>query len=322
MKKPDPTEQALDRLGALRNEAPSPALTQELKALLKNRSNFVIAKVADLTGKNRTTELIPDLVDAFKRLMKDPHKADKGCVALTAITNALYELDHLEPETYLLGIHHVQMEGAYGPPEDVAAKLRGACALGLARTRYPHALDEIVPLLVNEWIPARVGAIRALATNGGEAGALLIKLRLLTGETDPDVMAECFSGLLANSPETSLPLIAGYADSEDLAIAEAALLGLGSSRLPKALEILMEKWERTALAPLRKILLLSIAMVRSDAALEFLLSLLPDSSLQTAKDLITALAIFRDNEKIRSQVEAVVAQRNDRQLMEAFRQEF
>jgi hypothetical protein len=62
--------------------------------------------------------------------------------------------------------------------------------------------------------------------------------------------------------------------------------------------------------------------VRSDAALEFLLSLLPDSSPQTAKDLITALGIFRDNEKVRSKVETILAKRNDRNLMEIFRQEF
>lgn len=322
MKKPDPTEQALERLGAIRHEAPSPAITRELKAFLKNRSNLVVAKAADLAGKNSTTELIPDLVEAFQRLMRDPHKSDKGCVGLIAITNALYELDYVEPEIYLAGIRHVQMEGAYGPPVDTAAKLRGVSALGLARTRHPHALDEIVSLLIDKWIPARVGAVRALATNGGQAGALLLKLRLLTGETDPDVVTECFSGLLAGSQETSLSLIAGYADSEDLAIAEAAMLALGSSHLPEALEILRKKWERRVAGELRRVLLLAIAMVRSDAALEFLLSLLPDSSPQTAKDLITALGIFRDNEKVRSKVETILAKRNDRNLMEIFRQEF
>jgi HEAT repeat protein len=231
-------------------------------------------------------------------------------------------MDYVEPEIYLRGIHHVQMEGAYGPPVDAAAKLRAASALGLARTRYPHALDEIVSLLVDPWTHARVGAVRALATNGGQAGALLLKLKILTGESEPDVLAECFSGLLSTAPETSLELIAGYADSEDLAVAEAALLALGSSRLPGALKLLVEKWRRTAAGPLRKTLLVAIAMIRSEAAIEFLLSLLSDCSTQAAKDLITALAMFRDNEKVRTRVEAAVSRRNDRTLMEAFRQEF
>jgi hypothetical protein len=136
------------------------------------------------------------------------------------------------------------------------------------------------------------------------------------------VLAECFSGLLSTAPETSLELIAGYADSEDLAIAEAALLALGSSRLPGALKLLAEKWRRTAAGPLRKTLLVATAMIRSEAAIEFLLSLLSDCSTQAAKDLITALAMFRDNEKVRTRVEAAVSRRNDRTLMEAFRQEF
>jgi hypothetical protein len=322
MKKPDPTEQALDRLSVLRNEAASPAIVQELKAFLKNRSNLVIAKAAKITGKARITGLVPDLVEAFERLMKNPAKLDKGCVGLTEITDALYEMDYVEPEIYLQGIHHVQMEGAYGPPVDAAAKLRAASALGLARTRHPHALDEIVSLLVDAWPQARVGAVRALAANGGQAGALLLKLKILTGESEPDVLAECFSGLLASAPEISVQLIAGYADSEDLAVAETALLALGSSRLPQALELLAERWERTAAGPLRKVLLVAIAMVRSDAAIEFLLSLFPDCNAQTAKDLITALAIFRDNKNVRSKVEAAISRRNDRTLNEAFRQEF
>ena len=322
MKKADPTEQALDRLAILRNEATSPAIVQELRAFLKNRSNLVIAKAAKVAGKARITELVPDLVEAFERLMKNPAKLDKGCAALTEITDALYEMDYVEPEIYLRGIHHVQMEGSFGPPVDAAAKLRAASALGLARTRDSHALDEIVSLLVDEWPQARVGAVRALATNGGQAGSLLLKLKILTGESEPDVLAECFSGLLATAPENSLELIASYADSDDLAVAEAALLALGSSRLPGALKLLAEKWRRTAAGPLRKTLLVAIAMIRSDAAIEFLLSLLSDCSTLTAKDLITALAMFRDNEKVRTKVEAAISRRNDKALIEAFRQEF
>src|SRR5215467_506900 len=141
MKKVDPTEQALDRLAILRNEAASPAIVQELRAFLKNRSNLVIAKAAKVAGKARMMELVPDLVEAFERLMKNPAKLDKGCSALTEITDALYEMDYVEPEIYLRGIHHVQMEGSFGPPVDAAAKLRGLSALGLARTRFPNALD-------------------------------------------------------------------------------------------------------------------------------------------------------------------------------------
>lgn len=322
LKKPDPVEQALDRLAALKNEAAGPAVAAELKVFLKNRSNLVVAKAAKLVCRAHAMELIPDLVAAFHRFMQNPSKLDKGCAAATEIVGALYELDYAEPEVYLLGIHHVQMEGSFGPPVDAAAKLRGVSALALARTRYPVALDEIVSLLVDEWPEARIGAVRAMAVSGGPAGALLLKLKILTGESEPDVLAECFSGLLTVAPESSLPFVAGFSDSENIAVAEAALLALGSSRLPEALDLLKARWEKTAGSPLRKTVLLAIAMIRSDAAIEFLLALLAECTPIMARDVLAGLALFRDNEKVRTQVESVVEQRNEKSVREIFAQEF
>jgi hypothetical protein len=327
LKKPDPVEQALDRLAALKSEAGGPgvaaeSVAAEIKAFLKNRFNLVVAKAAKIAGQTRATGLVPDLLAAFHRLMENPSKLDKGCAATTEIVSALYEMDHTEPEVYLLAIRHVQMEGSFGPPVDAAAKLRAISALALARTRHPAALDEIVPLLVDKWPEARIGAIRAMAVNGGSAGALVLKLKILTGESEPEVLAECFSGLLAAAPERSLPLVAGFIDSEDLAVAEAALLALGSSRLPEALDLLKSKLERTAGGPLRRTLLLAIAMIRSDAAIEFLLALLAECTPAMTTDVMAALAFFRNNETVRSRVESVVARRNEKSVNEIFRQEF
>jgi len=322
LKKPDPVEQALDRLAALKNEAGGPAVAAELKTFLKNRSNLVVAKAAKIAGQAGAAELVPELVGAFHRLMENPSKLDKGCAATTEIVGALHELDYPEPEVYLLGIHHVQMEGSFGPPVDAAAKLRAISALALARTRHPAALDEIVSLLVDDWPEARIGAVRAMAVNGGSTGALLLKLKILVGERQPEVLAECFSGLLAAAPERSLPLVAGFIDSEDTAVAEAALLALGSSRLPEALDLLKARWERTAVGPLRKNVLLAIAMIRSDAAIEFLVALLAECTPTVATDVIAALAFFRSNEKVRRRVESVVVGRNEKSVNEIFRQEF
>jgi HEAT repeat protein len=323
MKRPDPTELALDRLSALRAQAgASSTAMQEIKGFLKNRSNLVVARAAKLAGELRMTELVPDLLAAFDRLMKNPAKLDKGCAATAGIVGALYEMDYAEPEIYLAGIHHVQMEGSFGPPVDVAAKLRGLSALGLARTRFRAALDEIVTLLVDPWPDARVGGVRALVANGGEAGALLLKLKILTGENEPDVLAECFSGLLEVAPERSLPLVAKYIDSEDLAVAEAALLAIGSSHRPEALQVLREKWETRGGSRLRKTLLLAIAMIRSEEAVALLVSLLEVCAAKVANDVLAALAIFRENEKVRRNVEAAVSRRNDRTVSEAFRTHF
>lgn len=323
MKKPDPVEQAVDRLSTLRTGVGSPTeVAEDLKRFLGNRSSLVSAKAAKIAGELRSSQLVPNLLAAFERLMANPQKLDKGCAALAEIVTALYQMDYLEPEIYLKGMHHVQMEGSFGPPVDAAAKLRGLSALGLARTRHPYALDEIVSLLVDPWPQARTGAVRALASNGGDAGALLLKLKVLTGDDATDVIAECFSGLLADASERSLLFVAKYADVEDSEIAEAAILAIGSSRLPTAFDRLKEKWERSIGAALRRVLLLAMAMTRSEAAIAFLISLLADSNTQTARDAITALAIYRNNEKIRGSVEDAISRRGDKNLIEALRREF
>ena len=85
---------------------------------------------------------------------------------------------------------------------------------------------------------------------------------------------------------------------------------------------LKAKCERTAGGQLRKTVLLAIAMVRSDAAIEFLMELLAECTPAVAKDVIAALAFFRNNERVRSQVESVVARRGEKSVSEVFREEF
>src|ERR1051325_3831837 len=65
-----------------------------------------------------------------RRWMQQPAKLDKACAATTQIVNALYELDYVEPEVFLQGIHHVQMEGSFGPPVDAAACQTGQSLRG------------------------------------------------------------------------------------------------------------------------------------------------------------------------------------------------
>src|SRR5215469_9244563 len=102
MKRPDPVEQALEGLTAFRNGAGGPLVATELGAFLKNRSNLVVAKAAKIACQARATGLVSDLMEAFHRFMKNPSKLDIGCAATTEIVGALYELDYVEPEIYLL----------------------------------------------------------------------------------------------------------------------------------------------------------------------------------------------------------------------------
>jgi len=322
MSKRDPTEEALERLSALKASANDSIVAKELKPYLANRSNLAVAKAAKIAGERGLASLIPEMVSTFQRLMKDPQRLDKRNAALTEIAAALYQMDYREPEVYRIGIRHVQLEGSFGPPVDVAAALRGICAQALVRTTYPQALEEVVSLLVDPEVPARVGAVKALATNGGESGALVLRLKTLLGDDDIEVIAECFSSLLFASRDTSVEFVAKYVDSDDSVVAEAAILALGASRLPKAIDVLKKKWERTVRGQLRKTLLLALATSRNEEALNFLVSLLDLGGIESAADVISALAVHKNSERIRQAVSEAVDRRRERLLIDAFRREF
>ncbi|HEY1732322.1 MAG TPA: HEAT repeat domain-containing protein [Terriglobales bacterium] len=321
MSKADPIEQALNAIGELRMAAASEQVVQQLRAYLKNRSNLVVAKAAKVAGELHLSGLIADLVAAFNRLMVNPAKLDKRCAAITEIVSALYELDYTEPEIYLQGIRHVQREASFGPPIDTAATLRGRSAQGLLRTRYPDAIAMVLDLLVDPEPPARLGAIRGLALNGGQVGPLLLRLKVLTGDADPEIVSECFSALLA-APGASLPFVAKYIDSEDDVIAEAAIWALGQSRQTAALPVLQEKWKLTADRSLRKTLIAALAASRLQESFDFLCSQLRTADTRTAGDIITALSDYASSESLRQVVAAAVEERREPKLTELFQQHF
>lgn len=322
MSKTDPIEVALNALGELRGiSSPDEAVTQ-LRPYLKNRSNLVVAKAAKTAGELHLSSLVPDLVAGFDRLWVNPAKLDKRCAATTEIVNVLYELDYTEPDVYLRGIRHIQKEASFGPPVDFAAKLRGMCAQGLLRTRYPDAMSLVVNLLVDREAPARLGAIRALASNGGEAGVLLLRLKILTGDEDPEIIGECFAGLIAAAPEQSVLFVATYMDADDEVIAEAAIWALGQSRQIAALGALKEKWERTVERPVRKILIAALAASRLEDAIDYLVSQLRSADVRTADDILTALSSYAGGESVKQAIAAAVHERDEPAITKLFKQRF
>ena len=282
----------------------------------------MVAKAAKLAGELRLSGLIPDLVAAFDRLWVNPAKLDKRCAATTEIVNALYELDYTEPDIYLRGIRHVQKEASFGPPVDVAAKLRGMCAQGLLRTRSADGMAAAVDLLVDPEPPARLGAVRALGSNGGEAGALLLRLKVLAGDKDPEIIGECFTALIAAGKEQAVPFVAGYMEADDEVIAEAAIWALGQSRQTAALAVLKEKWERTVERSVRKVLVAALAASRLEEAVDYLVLQLRSADIRTAEDILIAMSNYAGAESQRQLVAAAVQERDEPAVTKLFKQHF
>jgi HEAT repeat protein len=305
--KNDPIQSALAALDdvALR----TPEGLKHLTKALAGKSNLVAAKAARIAGETQWTELTDELVKAFDRFLKRGLEIDKGCRALTAIARALYALDYDGAELYLAGMRHVQQEPGYLGANDTAVELRAICAMGLVSTNYRYKLRELVDLLVDPEWQARAGAVRAIATAGSEAAALLLRLKAHIGDKEPDVMADCFSGLLAVEGGEALPLVTSFADGRAREVREAAILALGESRRAEAVEWLKEKFARTADGETRQAILLALATSRTEAAIEFVIGLIRSGSEQASAMALSAMEVNRGDRRIQEEVEKALQHR-------------
>jgi hypothetical protein len=304
-------EKELTAVYALREQPLSDQVIGELRRALARKNNHLVAAAAQIAGEREIAALEPDLAQAFGRFMADPLKTDKGCAAKSAIAEALYRIGAIQEDLFLQGIRHVQLEPVYGGRQDTAARLRGVCAMALVRTGCPQAMIELAHLLADRELDARIAAVRAIAYGRSEAGAPLLRFKVLSGDDDPRVLYECFGGLLKLAPETSLPFVAEFLDDGDAAIAEGAALALGESRLGEAFGFLKTAWESTFDPDRRNAVLLAIAMLRSEEALDFLLALVADASTAIADEAIAALRIYERDEKVWRRVRETAGRRGD-----------
>lgn len=317
----DPVEEKRSRLNDAREDPGSKVSLEILRKGLSDRVSIVVARAAELAGELGSAPLVPEMISAFRRFLADPLK-DKGCLAKTAIVEALTRLEHSDADAFLEGIGHVQMEPVWGGQEDTAAWLRGLSAIGLVGCDYPQVLTCLVDLLADREKLARLGAARALGALGRSESSLLLRLKLLHGDPEIEVVSECFHALSSLEPRTeAASFVARFLDSSDEAIAEAAALALGESRNPQAFDILRRSWERSRARSFRRVLLVAMALLRSGPATDFLISLVSGESAEAARGAISALGPFLYNEELRERVRGAVAEKGDESLLEIYERE-
>lgn len=301
MKRPDPTEQALDALRTATDLAP----------FLKNRSPRVVAKAADKAAR-MTSAVAPDLVEAFRRLVPGGAKQDPGCAAKLAIVKALIELEDPAAEVYFAGARLTQLEAGWGEPTDTAAELRGLCAIGLARMAHPEALIEAVRLLSDKTSETRTGAIRALADSGKAEAELVLRYKADCGDRKPEVEAECFAALLRLGPRSrAVPFVAGFMTRGS----EEAAIALGESRMPEAWPALRDAFPGSRIP---SAILLGMSLLRNDEAIEFLFDQAGSAPERIAAVAIEALANYRGDEVLRNRMEQLITRKNTPALRKAF----
>ena len=161
----------------------------------------------------------------------------------------------------------------------------------------------------------RLAAARAVGYAGNETGALLLRMKILGNDAEPQVTAECFAQLVKLEPASrSLPFVQRFVDSSDEVVRQAALLALGASRDPQALRILTSRWESNFGHDARALLIPAIVAHRSKEAIDFLIESLDRAGTELAGSIIEGLAAYRHDAAVVERVRAVVAEKDDGKL--------
>jgi HEAT repeat protein len=313
-------EDRIERLRHLRS-APSDAETvPTLRKALQDRANLVVAEASRAVLAHRLSSLIPDLVDAFDRLLIDPVKTDPKCFGKMAIVKALTELDYDQSPVFVRGSRHIQMEPVWGGREDAAPLLRGLCLLALVQCtdlRRFDILRHLVDALTDAEDPVRAEAVRAIAQLGGDEASLLLRLKARTGDRRPVVIGNVFDSLIELEADGGVRFVAEYLKSAALEIRDEASLSLGASRRVDAVRMLIETWNETLDHDFRGILSRALSSSRHEAAIEFLLNTVRTGSIRDSNVALEALQLLAESDDIQSRIAVAKEQRESPPFKEA-----
>lgn len=306
--RPRPEEAKLDALNALDSNDRA-TFDAALSKALQDKNYRVVGKAASLAEEHQVTTRIPDLLAAYERFLQDAVKRDPNCIAKKAIVRALVTLECRDVEFYLKGIRYVQLEPVWGGTADTAVDVRGTCAMGLVTSGYVRAIPELAVLLADPEIRAREAAVRAISCGYPREAESVLRLKMLSGD-QPEVLAECFTGLLAIAPEECMALVATHLSHKDETVRDFAALALGESHHALALDHLRRRWDDVLVSEqMRATLIRAAAVHRSEAAFDWLLTIIEEGSKKQAEVAVDALSVYERNTKLAERVKAALAKR-------------
>jgi len=289
-----------------------------VREALADRSPLAVAKAARRIRATPSTAYADDLMAAFARLLGGPAKSDPGCLAKSAIVDALRAMADELPSppvcaaVYLPGVRHVQWEAVYGGRVDTAGDLRAACAFALVQEHHPRALHVLADLLADPLHTVRAEAARGLAWRGQSDAVPLLRLRLGVPDAHAEAVGATVAALLALDAAGSLPLVAkALAAAPDDDHFQAVALALGESRAEGAFALLRDAWDHELTLERRKVLAVATALLRRDEAFAFLVARLGDGSRDTALGVLEALSAFDGDARLVARIAAAVEERED-----------
>jgi HEAT repeat protein len=316
-------DKKIESLRALRDEPDS--AEKELRTAMQDKNGFFVSKAAALVGELHLAALVPDLETSFERFLKDPVKTDPQCWAKIAIAKALRGLEHKHPRIFLAGLNHVQREPVWGGEADTAGPLRAACAIALVQCQLTdlEILTHLTSGLADPEKIVRIDTASAIAALGSETGSLLLRLKALLGDREPEVMGQCFLALLDLGSPDDVGFVGRFlSPARDEDVQSEAIAALAQSKAPNALDFLRAAWGGRLSHVLRRTLILSLAGSPLPASSEFLLTVSKSESNETAEWVIESLGGSRFRSQVEAQVRALVDERDEPKLRQLFSRHF
>jgi hypothetical protein len=273
----------LTTLETLRDVSPEVAEPQLAKAL-SLRNNLIVSRAAAIALHHRLTSLTPNLVAAFSRFLENAAKSDPLCWAKNAIAKTLAGFEYQEPDLFLAGMRHIQLEPVWGGSADSAGTLRSTCGLALVQCRELNShrlLVYLTPLLADKELGVRVNVVRAIEQVGNDSAVLLLRLLAELPSGDPELLGACYSAVLALEGPSAIDWAARFLRKEDDAAAEAAM-AIAQTHTPEAFQVLQTAFAKAHDPWFRNTLLAAIALTRQQEATSWLLELVANDDDEAA----------------------------------------
>jgi len=317
-------ERKIEQIEALRSASELSAATDQLRKALRERNNYLVSKAAAVSAHLQLTNLIPDLTAAFDRFMIDPVKSDPQCWAKTAIAKALKDLGHRDPKVFAQGTSHVQFEPVWGGRQDSAATLRGTCMLALVNCEMEdlEILEHLASGLADAEKPVRVDAAVAIGQLNQPEGGLLLRLKALLGDDEPEVIGQCFSSLLELARPETIRFIAQFLQAQTEQIQFEAVAVLAQARKQEAIDVVKAFWHQRLSFEIRRGILLSLGASPLAEAAELLLFYVTGESPDVAAVALKALAQSRFRSSLNERVVEIIRRKNEPTLTQVFEEEF
>jgi hypothetical protein len=307
----------LQRMEALSSIDDRDALLTGLRSALHDGSNHVVAKAAAIAASHYVTAAVPELLAAYDRLFIDAEAADPLALGKQAIAQALKDLDFREAAPFARGLQYFEpVRGS----EDRAAGLRVTCAHALVACdmRGLSRLELLTDHLVDADRAVRREVVRAIAQIGGTESVLLLRLKALVGDSDAEVIGECFAALLDLEPRDSITFVERFLASRDEEVVVEAISALAGSRVAEALGLVRRLWTANISTELRRVILFSCAASPLAEAGEFLLSVVADRRGELGLWALLALGSSRFRSEVKERAWSAAQKTADAGVVAAY----